>query len=236
MLQFVTNVTNQKYMYICYMFTQCPLFKGLSADETEQLLDDKYYLATYKTGELIAMQSSRYDRLLIVSEGLVRGEMTDSLGRSTLIEEIQSPRAIAPAFLYASENLLPVSIIASVPTIICYIRKEDFTLMMQKDTRLLTNYLQTMADRSRFLSEKLRMQRFGSIKSKLARYLLEMSSRQKSSDFIIPHTQQELADIFGVTRPALARVIGQMEQEFIIKSKGKSFQIIERKKLLEYLE
>lgn len=218
------------------MFTQCPLFKGLTAEETEQLLDDKYYLITYKTGELIAMQSSKYDRLLIVSEGLVKGEMTDSLGRSTLIEEIQSPRAIAPAFLYASENRLPVSIIASMPTTICSIRREDFTMMMQKETRLLTNYLQSMADRSRFLSEKLRMQRFGSIKSKLARYLLEMSSRQKSENFVIPHTQQELADIFGVTRPALARVIGQMEQEFIIKSKGKSFQIIERNKLLKYLE
>ena len=218
------------------MFTQCPLFKGLTPEETEQLLNDKYYLKIYKTGELVAMQSSRYDSLLIVSEGLVRGEMTDSLGRSTLIEEIQSPRAIAPAFLYASENRIPVSIIASLPTTICSIRKDDFTMMMQKETRLLTNYLQTMADRSRFLSEKLRMQRFGSIKSKLARYLLEMSSRQKSELFIIPHTQQELADIFGVTRPALARVIGRMETEGAILTKRKSFQILEKQLIAKYLD
>lgn len=218
------------------MFTQCPLFKGLTAEETEQLLDGKYELKSYRTGELVAMQSSRYDSLLIVSEGLVRGEMTDSLGRSTLIEEIQSPRAIAPAFLYASENRLPVSIIASMPTTICSIRKDEFTMMMQKETKLLTNYLQSMADRSRFLSEKLRMHRFGSIKSKLARYLLEMSSRQKSELFIIPHTQQELADIFGVTRPALARVIAQMEKEGGIITKGKSFQIMEKQLITKYLE
>ena len=218
------------------MFTQCPLFKGLTPEETEQLLDDKYYLKIYKAGELVAMQSSRYDSLLIVSDGLVRGEMADSLGRSTLIEEIQSPRAIAPAFLYASENRLPVSIIASMPTTICFIRKDDFTMMMQKETRLMTNYLQAMADRSRFLSEKLRMHRFGSIKSKLARYLLEMSNRQKSELFIIPHTQQELADIFGVTRPALARVIGQMENEGGLITKGKSFQILEKQLIVKYLE
>lgn len=218
------------------MFTQCPLFKGLTVEETEQLLDEKYDLKTYKTGELVAMQASRYNSLLIVSEGLVRGEMTDSLGRSTLIEEIQSPRAIAPAFLYASENRLPVSIIASMPTTICSIRRDFFTMMMQKEIKLLINYLQTMADRSRFLSEKLRMHRFGSIKSKLARYLLEMSSRQKSEFFLIPHTQKELADIFGVTRPSLARVIGQMEREGEIITKGKSFQILEKQLIVKYLE
>lgn len=218
------------------MFTQCQLFKGFSTEETERLLDDKYDLKSYKTGELVAMQSSRYDNLLIVSEGLVRGEMTDSLGRSTLIEEIQSPRAIAPAFLYTNENRLPVSIIASKPTIICSIRKDIFTSMMQKEIKLLINYLQIMSDRSRFLSEKLRMHRFGSIKSKLARYLLEMSSRQKSEFFLVPHTQQELADIFGVTRSSLARAIGQMEKEGEIITKGKSFQILEKQLIAKYLD
>lgn len=214
----------------------CPLFRGLTTTETEALLDGQYTVKNYVPGELIALQASRYDSLLIVSEGLVRGEMTDSLGRSTLIEEIQAPRAIAPAFLYATENRLPVSIIAATRTEIIAIHRQRFTVMMQQDVRLLTNYLQSMADRSRFLSEKLRMQRFGSIKSKLAKYVLEMGQRQQAEKFIIPHTQQELADIFGVTRPALARCIGQMEHEGGLRSKGKSFQILDRQRLLGYLE
>lgn len=217
---------------------QCPLFRGIPTEEIVVLLADHYTVKMFRAGELIALQASLYDHLLIVSEGFVRGEMTDALGRSTLIEEIQAPRAIAPAFLYATENRLPVSIIAGVPTEITAIHRTVFTSMMQKDARLLTNYLNSMADRSRFLSEKLRMQRFGTIKSKLARYLLEISQRLANSstpltEFTIPHTQQQLADIFGVTRPALARAIKQLENENLIQTKTKNFRILNRKLLMD---
>lgn len=216
---------------------QCPLFKGMTPDEITDLLADRYEVKTYHPAEIIALQSSLYDRLLLVTEGLVRGEMTDALGRSTLIEEIQAPRAIAPAFLYATENRLPVAIIAAVPTEITVIHRNHFTVMMQQDARLLTNYLNSMADRSRFLSEKLRMQRFGTIKNKLARYLLELSQRMANgqaplTEFTIPHTQQQLADIFGVTRPALARAIKHLEDERIIQAKSKQFSILNRKLLI----
>jgi len=210
----------------------CPLFKGLSESETENLLDGCFTVRQFEAGALIATQGNRYDALMIVTEGLVRGEMTDSLGRSTVIEEIAAPRVIAPAFLYATENRLPVSIIAEMKTEIMVIHRSHFTAMMQKDARLLTNYLQSMADRSRFLSDKLRMQRFGTIKSKFSKYLLEMAQSQHSMDFTIPHTQQELADIFGVTRPALARCIGQMTDQGILDSNKKQFRILNRNKLL----
>ncbi len=217
---------------------QCPLFHGMSSVEISSLLAERYSVKTYRSGELIALQASLYDHLLIVSDGFVRGEMTDALGRSSLIEEIQAPRAIAPAFLYATENRLPVSIISAVTTEITAIHRKHFTTMMQKDARLLTNYLNNIADRSRFLSEKLRMQRFGTIKSKLIRYLLEISQRlaigpTPLNEFTIPHTQQQLADIFGVTRPALARAIKQLEIENLIQAKSKNFRILNRKKLMD---
>lgn len=217
---------------------KCPLFKGLSVEEITQLLGNDFDVKIYRSSELIALQASLYDQLLIVTKGSVRAEMTDALGRSTLIEDIQSPRAIAPAFLYASENRLPVAIIAGEPTEITAIGRSRFTTMMQQDARLLTNYLQSMADRSRFLSEKLRMQRFGTIKSKLARYLLEIAQRRSNelgplTEFTIPHTQQQLADIFGVTRPALARSIKQLENDNVIQTKSKHFSILNRQKLMD---
>lgn len=209
----------------------CPLFKGLTDAEILALLADRFVLKTYRPGELVALQSSLYEQLLIVNKGFVRGEMTDSNGRSSLIEEIHAPRIIAPAFLYATENRLPVELIAAVSTEIVCIGRSPFTSMMQQDARVLTNYLQLMADRSRFLSEKLRMQRFGTIKDKLARYLLELSQRLNGDEFVIPHTQQQLADLFGVTRPALARAVGQLEAEGLLRTKGKHFSILDRNRL-----
>lgn len=215
----------------------CPLFRGMSPVEIDDLLSDRFEVKTFRPGELVALQGSISDQLLIVSEGLVRGEMTDALGRSTLIEEIPAPRAVAPAFLYATENRLPVAVVAAVSTEIVCIRRTHFTSMMQQDARLLTNYLQSMADRSRFLSEKLRMQRFGTIKSKLARYFLELSQRmgngqQPVTTIEMQHTQQQLADMFGVTRPALARTLKQLETAGLVLAKNKQVQLLDRKGLM----
>lgn len=218
-----------------HAIASCPLFKGLTSDETDTLLAGRFERKRYKAGELVALQGSLYESLLIVTHGFVRGEMTDATGRSSLIEEIHAPRAVAPAFLYATENRLPVELVAAVSTEILSIRKSVFTQMMQQDARLLGNYLQTMADHSRFLSEKLQLQRFGTIKSKLARYLLERSQQSgkllPTDEIVLRQSQQQLADLFGVTRPALARVVGQLEDLGYIRAKGKHVWILEREAL-----
>lgn len=218
------------------MLYECPLFKGMEVDEFHRLVDNRYTSQQYKAGELVALQGSLYDCLLIVSRGRVRAEMTDSDGRSAVIEEISASRVVAPAFVFATENRLPVSVVAQENTEIIRIRKSTFTKMMQENEILLIRYLTSMADRSRFLSEKLRMQRFGSIRGKMSRYLMEIFQRGKiekseSAAFKIPHTQQQLADIFGVTRPALARCIGKMQQDGLIEVRGRMYRLLEMQKL-----
>lgn len=212
---------------------QCPLFHGIPTFEIEIILNGKHNVSKFQKGELISLQFVRYDSLLIVAEGKVKGEMMDVLGRTTIIEEISAPRVVAPAFLFATENRLPVSIIADEDTEIVSIHRTHFTEMMQQDSRLLTNFLKSISDRSRFLSDKLRMQRFGTIRSKLVQYLLEISRREYgATQFSILHTQQQLADKFGVSRPALARGIAALEEEGLIRSKGKKFDLLDVKKLL----
>lgn len=207
---------------------QCPLFHGITPSEVDALLSARCSESRFNTGELVALQASRYEALLFVAEGRLRGEMTDSLGRSTTIEDIPAPRVVAPAFLYASENFLPVTLVAMEPTVIVSIRKQHFTEMMQQEAKLLTNFLRSMSDRSRFLSERLHQQRFGTIRSKLAEYLLEITKQHNDArEFVIPHTQQQLADRFGVTRPALARGISQLEDEGIIRSERNRFELLD---------
>jgi CRP-like cAMP-binding protein len=46
-------------------------------------------------------------------------------------------------------------------------------------------------------------------------------------------TQNALAEYFGVARPSIARVIGEMENEGIIITKGKLLKILDKKRLTE---
>ncbi len=204
------------------------LFKGLDHTFIDLLLDRAYRLHTYPTGALVAVQGDAYKSLLIVIEGMLRAEMTNPDGAKVIVEEIKAPRSVAPAFLYANNNNLPVSIFAIEPSVILSIPRKNLSEMMQQNQKVLENYLREISDRSRFLSERLRLITFGTIKSKLRSYFMDMTHGMDKEPFSIPHTHQELADMFGVTRPALTRAIGQLEEEGILRKTGtRTYQLLQ---------
>ena len=212
-----------------------PLFAGIAPEDTDRLLTDRAKIKAYAAGELIAKQSDHYRSMLCIDEGVVRAEMIHYSGERIVIEEIAAPRLIAPAFLYASDQRLPVDIIAKSEVHMVSISREAFTRILQEDQRVLQNFLRIMSDRSHFLSERLGMMRFGTIQSKLANYLWEAMNEKQTDEFQLEHTQQELADLFGVTRPALARALGVLAQKQIISSKNRSIRILRRDELSRLL-
>ena len=210
-----------------------PIFNGLKRAEVDILLNGRHKITNYKAGELIAIQGSIYHSLLIIKRGTVRGEMSSFTGVSIVIEEIEAPRIIAPAIIFASDNHFPVTVIAVTNVDIVSINESDFTYIMQSDYRILHNFVRSISDRNKFLSEKVRTMSFGTIKSKIANYLLSQFKQKQSLEFDIPHTQQELADMFGVTRPALSRAINQITETGILTSHKNHFVIKDEMRLKE---
>ena len=210
-----------------------PIFKGLTILEIDILLNGRHSITSYKAGGLIVIQGSLYHSLLIVDSGIVRGEMSSFAGNSMLIEEIEAPRIIAPAIMFSSDNRFPVTVTAVTDVDIVSIKESDFTKIMQSDYRILHNFIRSISDRNKFLSERVRIMSFGTIKSKIANYLLSQIKEKQNIDFNIPHTQQDLADMFGVTRPALSRAISQIAEIGVFISHKNHFVIKDKKKLEE---
>lgn len=209
-----------------------PLFQGLTPTEIDLLLVNRHRILQFKAGEPILMQGSAYKALLIVADGSVKGEMTTPAGERIIMEQIHSPRSIAPAFLYATDNTLPVDVIALSDTTLISIPIKHFTEILQQEVRVLVNFIRSMSDRSKFLSNRIRLLGFGTIKSKLANYLLQRMQQEGNPDFYIPHTHQELADLFGVTRPALSRAWGQLVEEGILTTHKKHITITNQSQLI----
>ena len=208
-----------------------PIFSGLTRSEVDILLNGRHSVTHYKAGELVVIQGSLYHSLLIIDSGVVRGEMSSLAGNSVVIEEIEAPRIIAPAIIFASDNRFPVTVIAVTDADIVSIKEGDFTKIMQSDHRILHNFVRSISDRNKFLSDRVRTMSFGTIKSKIANYLLSQIKQKQSLEFDIPHTQQELADMFGVTRPALSRAISQIGESGVLTSHKNHFVIKDENKL-----
>ena len=136
--------------------SKAPLFRGILPQTIATELDSiSYRVESYKTKDLVAMQGDPCNHLMIVVKGLLQGQMVNDAGKLVVIEELAPPQLLAPAFLFAPKNDLPVNIIAVEDSEVLFITRNDFTGWMQKDAQLLQNFLMLISGRSRFLSDKI---------------------------------------------------------------------------------
>jgi len=212
---------------------KAPLFRGMLLEEVMSAISiTPYRIRRFNAGSLISQSGEPVTSFMMVIDGVVKGEMVDFSGRVIKIEDIPASGALASAFIFGSRNSFPVNVIAISDTKLMIIEKADFLKFLKSNEKILTNFLDIISNRSQFLSEKIKFLNFKTIKGKLAQYILQTAGPDKS-EIKLSMTQNDLAEYFGVTRPSIARVISEMEDEGIISTKGKNLKILDKKRLTE---
>ena len=217
------------------LLAQCPVFQGIPEQENKRLLEQIHFqLKNYQKDEIITDAGEQVKNLLIVISGSVRGEMIDYSGKTVKIEDIEAPKPLAAAFLFGKENKYPVTVTANNDAKILAIPITEFLKLLQLNAQILKNYLHSISTRAQFLSQKLHFLSFKTIKEKVAHFLLQTAGDQFHS-FELKNTQQQLADLFGVTRPSLARVFGEMQKDGFIKIEKKTVTLLDKAALNQLL-
>lgn len=225
---------SKKIMY--QILLKCLLFNGLNSSEIEELLESfTYRKRKFVKNELIATSGNIVKGINILIAGDVRGEMVDFGGKIIKIEDMQTPKVLAPAFLFGKNNVYPVDIIANCNVEILFIHKDSFLKILQLNKAVLMNYLNIISNQSQFLSTKIKFLSFHSIKGKFAHYIINLSNQSNEKEIFLPLSQSKLASLFGVTRPSLSRVIRELNDTKIISAKGKKLKILDETALIEFL-
>ena len=94
----------------------------------------------------------------------------------------------------------------------------------------LRNFLSVNANRTTFLTGRLQFLSFKTIRGKLIHYILELAFPDKKK-VLLGESQQELAEYFGVTRPALAKVLYELADEGMISVNRREIIILDREKM-----
>jgi CRP/FNR family transcriptional regulator, dissimilatory nitrate respiration regulator len=213
------------------LLKDCPVFKSIPENEIKNLISQIHYqVKAFRKNEIIALTGDTVHNLYIVLSGVVKGEMIDFSGKTIKIEDVEAPRPLAAAFLFGKENTFPVTVTAVNSVELLSIPVGEFLLLLQKNTQILKNYLFSISSRSQFLSRKLHFLSFKTIKGKMAHYLFQQAGSTLHS-VELKTTQQQLAELFGVTRPSLARVIGEMQDEKLIAVEKKTVKILNKEEL-----
>ncbi|WP_163322815.1 Crp/Fnr family transcriptional regulator [Draconibacterium mangrovi] len=218
------------------ILVKSPLFNGISEEECRTLCSKIHYqVRKFEKDAIVVQGGEEVTNLFVVLSGSVRGEMIDYSGKTVKIEDIEAPRPLAAAFLFGKENKFPVTVTANKKAELLAIPVVEFLKLLQLNTRLLRNYLNSISTRAQFLSQKLHFLSFKTIKEKVAHFLLQQAGDRFHS-FELKNTQQQLAELFGVTRPSLARVLGEMQSENLIKIEKKTVTLLDKQGLNSLLQ
>ena len=176
---------------------EAPVFRGLSERFLENFIGrTPNALREFGIGDFIALQGTVCQSLYLLYSGRVRTNMVNEEGKQVTIEEIEAPRLLAPAFIFATDNRFPVNITT------------------------LTNCEVLVLNRSIFLSRKLNAFALQDLKTRLLAYLREHEN---------PRSRQEIADILGVARPSLARVLSELADEGYLRIEKRKITVVRHK-------
>jgi len=218
------------------VLSQSSLFRNINNDDMFLLLEKVHYqIKSYSTGQIVVYSGDECNELQIVLSGSVRGEMMDMAGRVLKIEDIGVARPLAVAFIFGNNNSYPVTVTANEEVKFLVLPRESVLKMMQLNVSFLTNFMNDVSNRAQFISGKLKFLSFQTLKGKLAHYILEQEKKGHGGRIVMDKTQEKLADLFGVARPSLGRIIRQLHNEGVIFAEGKNIEIKNRKKLQSYL-
>ena len=215
---------------------RCPLFRGLEEDKIKEIIDGRgdYTLNDYRDGEYIARRDTTYSGLMIILEGKVHGEMTLSSGKPVMIEPIEAPRLIAPAFLFGGYNKLPVDVVADGPVRIMTLHRGYVFELMQNDVVIMSNFIDIVSDRANVWSKKIYYLSFRSLKEKVATYLLDHTS-EENPQLPMPDIRQ-IAEYFDATRSAVQTVFAEMEKKRLLENLPDAVRVLNRKGLEDILK
>lgn len=212
------------------------LFQGINEGELIHIFNTIHHqIKTYRKDEVVVLANEVCNRLMIVIKGSARGEMTDFSGKTIKIEDIEAPRPLAIAFLFGHQNRFPVNITANEDTDLLVFPKESVIRLIMSNKNFLENYLNAISGRSQFLSSKIRFLSFKTIRGKIAHYVLQLAGNDLRI-VTIPVSQQQMSEMFGVTRPGLSRVLHEMEDEGLIKIDKRSIILTDKEGLNKLLQ
>lgn len=211
---------------------QCPLFADMSDMEIEMTLSAaRYRIVEYDKKDVFALTGMPCQYVDIVVSGTLICRMVGISGKQVEVSRLTKGDIVAPAFIFAQDNKMPVSVETDTRVSVLRMKPEVFMELMNNDPKLNLNFIRVLSDIDAFLTRKMKVLSLLTVREKVAYFLLEAAGKQGSLTVRIDQSRQEIADSFGIQKYSLLRVLSEMSANKAISIDGKTITILDRSKL-----
>ena len=215
----------------------CPLFRDVESHRLTNLLERAgARVERHPAGRLVRQQGDRYDALVLLASGRLEARFDSSSGKGMAVEHFEAPSAVATAILMSSDPVLPVSLVAEEDAVLATVAYEEMLALLGAEPAILKAYLRDSGDKVRFLAEKIRLLRFGSLRSKIASHLLNLAAEPGSDTVRWRYGRERMAELLGAARPSLSRELSRMVEDGLLEMPDRSLVRLDREALEAVLE
>ena len=208
-----------------------PLFKDIEEENILKMLGclgarvlefDKKYT--------VFSEGSGAKHLGIVLSGCVQINRIDYYGNRSILSEVRAPQMFAEAFACSDVEIMPVSVIATEPSVIMIIEVSHIlhtcSNVCDFHQKLIFNLMKDLAEKTIQFHKRSEIISKRTTREKLLAYLYLESGGTKHKSFDIPFDRQELADYLEVERSGLSAEISKLRREGVIESEKNRFKLL----------
>lgn len=214
------------------ILTNSPFFNGLTAKEIKELLQTvNYKIVEYPVKEIYTLAGMPCKYADFILKGELISRMTGLSGKQVQIDRLKACVLIAPAFIFAKNNAMPVSVETAQHTTIMRMMPSELKHLIDTNERIRMNFIQLLSYIDVFLTQKLRMLSLFTVREKVAYFLMKAAKEQQSRTIKLSNSRQEIADTFGIQKFSLLRCLSEFEDNGAIKIDGKQITILNSDKM-----
>jgi CRP-like cAMP-binding protein len=213
----------------------CKCFEKLT-DEQKQLVEENQVTIEYKKGEVIAKQGAFTTHVIFICEGL--GKVFYENNKSKLILRIAAPGSlIGLTSLGKYNNIFQYTASAYIPTMARLIDIKLFRQLIEENGLFAAAIVDILSEIAVQKNQRFFCLTHRQSYGKLADLLLCLAGNIfKDSQFDLPITRKELAELAGMSPESVIRTMRMFQDDGLIQTNGKNIEILDNEGLLKICE
>ncbi|WP_438448311.1 Crp/Fnr family transcriptional regulator [Gorillibacterium sp. sgz5001074] len=213
------------------------LFRTKSDEEILSLLSRiRTIMRSCGKNELIVTEGEPATLMGLVLSGTVEVQKIFSTGKTVTVSRFSGGSTFGEAVIFSKTNVYPATVVSVEPSTILLFPKQELLKLFTLDMEIMGTFMQNMSERLVLLNQKIEILSLGTLRQRIAHYLLKESKKQKTERITLPFNKRVWAEHLNSARPSLSRELIYLRDNGYIEFEGDVIQLLKVDALEALLE
>lgn len=208
----------------------------MSKDDILRFFEESTYtVINYAKNDVIALEGTSCTKVGLVLDGEIDIKRILSSNNVIHLSSFTRGEFFGEVIAFSDTNKYPATVLASKPSKVMFISKNDFISFCSHNPEFLSMFLNDLTNKIINLNNSITGLSLTSIRQKIANYLVIESKNQESIFVKLNMTKQKLSEKLGIPRPSLSRELIKMKDDGLIDYAQDVIKIIDINELKSIL-